>query len=103
MPELYKRFQNVEQVRPARERRILSFFKGTEWGTGGAARAKTVCQRSAILSARPALVDAKSMALAYQTYTPAKDYLDALGDAVFCPLTLGIAGWAPRTVDTVYA
>ncbi|KLT45199.1 hypothetical protein CC85DRAFT_282690 [Cutaneotrichosporon oleaginosum] len=112
---LRETFGDMLNVMPARLRSTLVHFKGSPNGAGASVRNKLVCER-------PWRKDTRGMKLKgaekLKTYwgslrpslvrpasepNPAKDYMETIGDSIFCPVPRGTTGWATRTIDVVYA
>ncbi|GMK55282.1 hypothetical protein CspeluHIS016_0203380 [Cutaneotrichosporon spelunceum] len=112
---LRERFGVMLNVIPSRLRTTLVHFKGSPNGAGASVRNKLVCERiwrkdirrikltgaeklkTHWGSLKPSLVRPASEP------NPAKDYMDTLGDTIFCPVPRGTTGWATRTIDVIYA
>ncbi|KZT52192.1 glycosyltransferase family 47 protein [Calocera cornea HHB12733] len=102
-PELFEKFRNSANVRPASERKTLAAFTGTYWGVGGITRRKVVCNRFQSRQVSPALQSQHELRTVWGSYGPYGTYLEVLEDTIFCPVPEGVAGWSPRLVDAVYA
>ncbi len=93
-PRLYGAFGDMNQVRPAAERKHLVAWAGSFWGTGSVERQRLTCSRGGI-----------SQAELEPGYGPQSlwgfgreqglDYMGMLGDSRFCPLPRGTAGAVP--------
>lgn len=111
--ELRKEFGNIADVKPARMRTTFVTFKGSPNGAGSSVRQKLVCDRP-YKKIRGKLTGANDLVSywgklkpasrgASDASKPAKQYMDTIGDAIFCPLPRGTTGWATRTTDVIYA
>ncbi|WVQ79577.1 hypothetical protein IAT38_001677 [Cryptococcus sp. DSM 104549] len=94
---LRETFPTVESIRPMRERKRLMTWSGTYWGTGKSDRLRLTCNRGG------AGVKEMVKGGGAQSNFGSWDYMNDLGDAMFCPQPRGIAGWSPRTNDAIYA
>ncbi|KAJ7493303.1 hypothetical protein B0H11DRAFT_1858695 [Mycena galericulata] len=110
--ELRPAFSNSARIRPAAERAHLSFFSGTAWGSGGGLRRRLVCKRpvpneglTRLETGRIALGLGPIPPLDTKWEKPEShaDYVSILNDTIFCPVPAGVAGWAPRIEDAIYA
>jgi hypothetical protein len=99
--KLRERFGNLNQVLPSRKRSILVAFKGSYNGAGSGLRRKLVCERP--IPSKPRLTDAHRLHRYWNAYKPGGDYLETIGDTIFCPVPGGTTGWATRTIDVIYA
>ncbi|KZO99765.1 glycosyltransferase family 47 protein [Calocera viscosa TUFC12733] len=105
-PQLYAAFQNMANVRPARQRALLATFKGSYWGTGANTRRKLNCElrmrtlenREQLKLQSPHKLNAIWGSLGHYESYPA-----ILNDTIFCPLPEGVSGWATRLADAIYA
>ncbi|WVR09270.1 hypothetical protein IAU60_006335 [Kwoniella sp. DSM 27419] len=98
--KLRERFGDLHRVKPCRQRSILVAFKGSQTGAGATLRHKVVCDRPYKHTASN-LVEGN---LLQRYWNELKgDYLETIGDTVFCPLPRGTTGWATRTIDVIYA
>ncbi|KAG9005282.1 hypothetical protein FRB93_009836 [Tulasnella sp. JGI-2019a] len=105
--ELYESFGDVSHVRPARDRHVLVTFKGQKWGTGSLVRQKITCDRfdETRLSNLPgrSLVTSHPLSTVWNNYGGRPSYIAMLNDTIFCISAAGVAGWAPRLIDAIYA
>lgn len=93
--ELWQSFEDMSNVRPARDRAVLATFKGTPWGTGSLNRARLQCSRhekwrtvipgGRLHSDGPVLTTLWGVMGDY-------DYMGLLNDTIFCPQPAGTTG-----------
>ncbi|KAG8863958.1 hypothetical protein FRB96_006831 [Tulasnella sp. 330] len=106
-PQLFELFGNISDVRPARDRRVLVTFKGNTWGTGAVVRKKIMCSRinEGGITNLPGrrLITTHPIAAVWGNYGGRPSYLAMLNDTIFCVHAIGVAGWAPRLTDALYA
>ncbi|KAG8872690.1 hypothetical protein FRB97_007421 [Tulasnella sp. 331] len=110
-PKLFEAFEDVSRVRPARDRRVLATFKGTNWGTGAMMRSRLMCNNrfSAIsgtldgLPGRRLLGTTHPIRPLWGSQGDYPSYMGLLNDTIFCPHAAGTTGWATRLVDSVCA
>ncbi|ORY27093.1 hypothetical protein BCR39DRAFT_578143 [Naematelia encephala] len=100
--KLRETFGDMSRVRPSRQRSVLATFKGRLNGAGSSVREKVMCERP-YKHIEPKLVGANSLSVYWDRMKPGADYLETIGDTVFCPLPRGTTGWATRTIDVIYA
>ncbi|KAK8844534.1 hypothetical protein IAR55_006381 [Kwoniella newhampshirensis] len=101
--KLRERFGDLADVRPCRQRSILVAFKGSLAGAGTSLRQKVACERPFTHIAEPQLVGGTTMRRYWNEMKPGADYMETIGDTVFCPVPRGTTGWATRTIDVIYA
>jgi len=99
--QLRDRFGRIESVLPSRQRSTLVAFKGSFNGAGTALRRKLACDR--FITAEPRLKGAERLGRYWNEFKPGSNYLETIGDTIFCPVPGGTTGWATRTIDVVYA
>lgn len=98
---LRERFGRLDSVLPSRKRSTLVAFKGSFNGAGTTLRRKLTCNRSILPNSR--LTGADHLGRYWNEFKPGADYLDTIGDTIFCPVPGGTTGWATRTIDVIYA
>ncbi|KAJ7623651.1 hypothetical protein FB45DRAFT_1089419 [Roridomyces roridus] len=109
--ELRPAFSNPAYIRSAAERSKLSFFSGTAWGSGGGLRKRILCDRrvpnqgsTRFETSRAEMgFEPKDLRTHWKKPTSHADYVAILNDTVFCAVPAGVAGWAPRIEDAIYA
>ncbi|TXT08894.1 hypothetical protein VHUM_03022 [Vanrija humicola] len=105
--KLRERFGQVSSVTPSRLRSVLTTFKGSPNGAGTSVRQKLQCDRP-YKKIRGNLEGGNDLDVFWgrmKLYPDGSeaDYMDTIGDTVFCPLPRGTTGWATRTIDVIYA
>lgn len=105
--KLRERFGKISDVTPSRLRSILTTFKGSPNGAGTSVRQKLQCDRP-YKGIRGNLEGGNDLDVFWgrmKLYPDGveADYMDTIGDTVFCPLPRGTTGWATRTIDVIYA
>jgi hypothetical protein len=60
-----------------------------------------MCDRAGPKSSR--LTGGDRLQRYWNEFKPGGDYLETIGDTIFCPVPAGTTGWATRTIDVVYA
>ncbi|WWC90586.1 uncharacterized protein L201_005522 [Kwoniella dendrophila CBS 6074] len=95
--DLMEHFQDVQSIKPMREREHLLTWSGTYWGTGKSDRLRLTCNRGG--AGEKELIKGKGPQSSFENW----DYIKDLNNARFCPQPRGIAGWSPRTTDAIYA
>nr|XP_031859815.1 uncharacterized protein CI109_004663 [Kwoniella shandongensis]KAA5526887.1 hypothetical protein CI109_004663 [Kwoniella shandongensis] len=101
--KLREKYGDLSHVRPCRQRSILVAFKGSVAGAGTSLRQKITCDRPFKDVSEPRLVGGNTMRRYWNEMKPGADYLETIGDTVFCPVPRGTTGWATRTIDVIYA
>ncbi|KAG8844514.1 hypothetical protein FRB96_003016 [Tulasnella sp. 330] len=105
--QLFEAFGNISNVRPSRDRRVLVTFKGNLWGTGSIMRQKIMCERidERGITNLPGrrLITTHPVSAVWDNYGERPSYAAMLNDTIFCVHAMGIAGWAPRLIDAIYA
>lgn len=99
--KLRERFGRLESILPSRKRSTLVAFKGSYNGAGTALRRKLACHRAPTIE--PRLKGGDRLGRYWNEFKPGSDYLDTIGDTIFCPVPGGTTGWATRTMDVIYA
>jgi hypothetical protein len=99
--KLRERFGDLSRVLPSRKRSILVAFKGSFNGAGSGLRHKVMCDRAEPKSSR--LTGAERLQRYWGVLKPGTDYLETIGNTIFCPVPAGTTGWATRTIDVIYA
>jgi hypothetical protein len=100
--KLREAFGNVANVKPATQRSTLVTFKGSPNGAGSSVRQKLACERP-YTEIQGKLTGGNLKQRYWGTLKPGADYLETIGDSVFCPIPRGTTGWATRTSDVIYA
>jgi len=100
--ELRGTFGSLANVKPSRQRSILVTFKGKPNGAGASVRDKVQCERP-YKDIHGKLFGANLKDRYWGQLKPGADYMETIGDTIFCPLPRGTTGWATRTSDVIYA
>ncbi|KAG8862715.1 hypothetical protein FRB96_000725 [Tulasnella sp. 330] len=106
-PQMFEAFGKMSDVRPARDRRALVTFKGNFWGTGKILRQRIMCNRldEQGITDLPGrrLITTHPVSAVWGSYGGRPSYAAMLNDSIFCVHAIGVAGWAPRLIDAIYA
>lgn len=100
--KLRETFGDIAKVKPARQRSTLLTFKGAPNGAGSSVRQKLACDRP-FRQIHGNLYGGNNKQRYLGELKPGADYMETIGDAIFCPIPRGTTGWATRTPDVIYA
>jgi hypothetical protein len=100
--ELRSTFSDLARVKPSRQRSVLVGFKGSLAGAGASVRQKITCNRH-YRDIKGKLIGGELLARHWNEMKPGSNYVQTIGDTVFCPVPKGTTGWATRTIDVIYA
>lgn len=84
-------YGDMRKVKPSRQRSILVSFKGSLNGAGSSVRQKITCERP-YRGIKGKLSGADGLDRYWNAMKPGADYLETIGDTVFCPLPRGTTG-----------
>ncbi|KAJ7780326.1 hypothetical protein DFH07DRAFT_470062 [Mycena maculata] len=109
--QLRPAFSDPAYVRPVAERTHLSFFSGSLWGSGGGSRKRIICKRPVPSEGLTRLETSRletglgpnPLNTKWERPQSHDDYMSILNNTIFCAAPAGVAGWAPRIEDAIYA
>ena len=93
-PELFQGLHTVANVRPARDRRVLVTYSGSQWGTGKLNRMRVQCSRAGWddeETEKRLHPDGPKLRTIFGG-TGGYNYIELLNDTIFCPQPGGIVG-----------
>ncbi|KAK7031516.1 glycosyltransferase family 47 protein [Favolaschia claudopus] len=104
-------FAKPDRIQPSAARTQLVYFSGTSWGSGGSLRKKLACARTIPNEGQTGFEQSRAeMGLGPVNLTTRwtnplshADYVAILNNTIFCAVPAGVAGWAPRIEDAIYA
>ncbi|KAJ7230586.1 exostosin family-domain-containing protein [Mycena pura] len=110
--ELRPAFSDPARIGAPVDRTYLAFFHGTTWGQGGTLRRKLVCNRPLPNQGLTRFEESRvGMGVGHLPLPRPKwdkprshdDYVSILNSTIFCAVPPGVAGWAPRIEDAIFA